>query len=475
MTVTTPVKRASVLAMTLAVLGGCDPGPRIEARPQTITFGPAPSPTVNEASATVVATASSGLPVGYGTTSSTCTVDVESGVVTATAAGTCTVTANQPGDARYAAAPQVTQDVTFVFSGVIVFGSAPVMAVYDRATVTATESAGAAIRYETTTPAICSVDAATGVVDAVATGDCTVVASAGAATATQVIAVAPPSAPTAPDAPTVVTASAGDLSGTVRVGVGAVRAGGSPIIAWAITSTPAGLSATGTTLPVTVDCPSSCAGYRFSAAATNAVGTGPVSAPSDVITRYRVVAVFREPDTQPNDSIFVGTFALDSSAGQVSGLAGRLSESMTGGPTGYPNDTMTWIALGHQLSAVPVTLDGAAGWLVTAFRLDTMGTLSQDPRFGGTDGWEPGSGTGLHFGYPGANPGNAYARIFVNTADPTASPTAAQLDKLAYADCTPGGMMGASCMTGTSVAGYGTAGTMGGYPASQSTTRDPGR
>jgi len=185
-----------------------------------------------------------------------------------------------------------------------------------------------------------------------------------------------------------------------------------------------------------------------------------------------VVALFREPDTQPNDSIFIGTFSLDSSAGLVSGLAGRLSESMTGGPTGYPNDTMTWIPLDHQLSAVAISLDGAEGWLVTAFRLGTTGTLSQDPRFAGTDGWEPGSGMGLYFGYPGANPGNAYARVFVNTADPTASPTQSQLDRIAYADCTPSGMMGASCMTGTSVAGYGTVGTMGGYPASQSTTKD---
>ena len=62
--------------------------------------------------------------------------------------------------------------------------------------------------------------------------------------------------------------------------------------------------------------------------------------------------------------------------------------------------------------------------------------------------------------------GNAYVRIFVNLADPTASPTQAQIDKLAYADCTAGGMMGATCMTGTTVAGYGSLGTMSGYPVS---------
>jgi hypothetical protein len=78
---------------------------------------------------------------------------------------------------------------------------------------------------------------------------------------------------------------------------------------------------------------------------------------------------------------------------------------------------------------------------------------------------------GLYYGFPGVNPGNAYARIFVNSADPTAPLTQAQIDKLAYADCTSGGMMGATCMTGTTVAGYGTVGTMNGYPVSQTVTK----
>ena len=110
---------------------------------------------------------------------------------------------------------------------------------------------------------------------------------------------------------------------------------------------------------------------------------------------------------------------------------------------------------------------------MTAFSLEFTDTLTDDPRFGGTDGWAPGSGSGLHSGYPGANPGNAYVRIFVGAADPAAAPTPGQLAMLAYADCAPGGMMGATCMTGTSLAGYGTTGTMGGYPVSQVVTRRP--
>lgn len=92
----------------------------------------------------------------------------------------------------------------------------------------------------------------------------------------------------------------------------------------------------------------------------------------------------------------------------------------------------------------------------------------------GGDGGSPQGGVdagGICYGYRGANPGNAYAMVFVNTTDPTAPLTQAQIDKLAYADCAPGGMMGAVCMTGTTVAGYGSVGTMSGYPVSQVITQ----
>ncbi len=192
---------------------------------------------------------------------------------------------------------------------------------------------------------------------------------------------------------------------------------------------------------------------------------------SDVITTYNVVATFYEPDTQPRNSIFIGSFTLNSTTGTVSNLHGILSESMTGGPTPYPNDTMTWLPLNYQLSSVPVTLDGVNGLLVTTFMLNTTNTFSNNPVYGGTDGWSPGTGSGLYYGYHGTNPGNAYARIFVNTANPTATLSQTQIDRLAYADCAPGGMMGATCMTGTTVAGYGTLGSMSGYPVSQTITK----
>jgi hypothetical protein len=197
---------------------------------------------------------------------------------------------------------------------------------------------------------------------------------------------------------------------------------------------------------------------------------------TDILTGYNVIETFYEPDTQPNDSIFVGSFTLNSTDGSVSNLRGSLSESMTcipGACLAYPNDTMTWLPLNYQLSAKYDSTLG--GLLVTTFMLPTTNTFTDSAIFGGTDGWAPGSGRSLYFGFPATDGtvGNAYAMMFVNPYNPTATLTPAQIDKLAYADCTPAGLMGPTCMTGTSVAGYGTVGTMGGYPVSQVITKQP--
>lgn len=181
---------------------------------------------------------------------------------------------------------------------------------------------------------------------------------------------------------------------------------------------------------------------------------------------YNVITTWYEPDTQPNDSIFIGTFDYDSVTHSVTNLKGILSESMTGTNVGYPNDTMTWLTLNNQLTT---WYDSALGGTFAA-TFKNADTNTFYTGLGG-DGWSPQAGVdagGVYYGFPKAskNPGNAYALIFVPDS-PTAALSQAQIDKLAYADCAPGGMMGAVCMTGTSVAGYGAIGTMSGYPVSQ--------
>jgi len=81
---------------------------------QTIAFDPAPTGVVvGDAGVAVSATATSGLPVTYSTsTPAICSVDPATGSLDLLDAGTCTVLADQAGDATYDPAAQASVDVT---------------------------------------------------------------------------------------------------------------------------------------------------------------------------------------------------------------------------------------------------------------------------------------------------------------------------------------------------------------------------
>lgn len=196
---------------------------------------------------------------------------------------------------------------------------------------------------------------------------------------------------------------------------------------------------------------------------------------------YNVTTIWFEPQTQPRNTLFMGSFDYDSSTKTVSNLKGQLSESMTD-TNGLPIDAdhMVWLNLTHPLvSWYDATLGGT---FAATFKNGNTLTFS-NREAGATDFWSPEVGVaneGVYYGNPvkASNPGNAYALIFVPD-NPLAALTSAQLSKLAYADCTPtapggmrqgGGMMGSTCMTGWSLAGHGAEGTMGGEPFSQSIT-----
>lgn len=271
----------------------------------------------------------------------------------------------------------------------------------------------------------------------------------------------------APGSPTGVGVAPGAAPTTAVVTFTApVDAGGSPITGYTVTANPGAIVATGTSSPIQVAGLSPRTAYTYSVVASNGSG-GSAPATTGALRFFDVVETFHEPMTQPNDSVFTGTFTFDTTARSVSSLSGSLTQSMTkvDGAFGPP---MTTVVLANQLSSAAATLGGVDGLLVTTFALPTTNTFD-----GG--GFAPG-GTeyfGLSTGAP--NPkaggvGNAYAMIFVNTADPTMPLLQAQIDKLAYADCTAGGMMMNTCMTGTTMAGYGRMGTMMGQPVSQVVT-----
>lgn len=88
---------------------------------------------------------------------------------------------------------------------------------------------------------------------------------------------------TAPDAPTGVTATAGNASATVSFTAPANN-GGSPITGYTVTSSPGNLSATGTSSPVTVTGLTNGLSYSFTVKAHNAAGSSIASFTSSSVT-----------------------------------------------------------------------------------------------------------------------------------------------------------------------------------------------
>jgi hypothetical protein len=187
--------------------------------------------------------------------------------------------------------------------------------------------------------------------------------------------------------------------------------------------------------------------HTFSVKATTIAGNV-LSATTTPLAFYDVIETFTEPECE-NNTLFRGSFTFDKQSATISNLRGTLTEAMYAGPP--------TVSLSYQLSTQSVSLGGASGQLVATFALDTTDTFAEG-------GFAPG-------GSKTYGNRNAYALVFVNTNDPTAPLTPEQISWLAYADCTPDGLMGKTCMTGTTTAAYGRIGTMGAYPTSQITTQ----
>ena len=186
--------------------------------------------------------------------------------------------------------------------------------------------------------------------------------------------------------------------------------------------------------------------HSFTVTVTTGSG-GSVSSTSHPLAFYDILETFSEPECM-QDTVFTGSFTFDMTDKTVSNLSGTLTECMYDGPP--------TVQLENQLSAVSTLLDGTRGWLAATFAVTTTATFADGS-------WAPG-------GIKTYGNDNAYALVFVPAGDPAQSLTSAQIDWLAYADCTPDGLMGTACMTGTTVAAYGRVGSMNGYPTAQITT-----
>ena len=151
---------------------------------QTITFTSTPpaGAVVGGSSYTVTATASSGLAVTFTrAAASTGVCNLSGGTVTLVGAGTCTINANQAGNAAYLAAPQVQQSFTISLrSQTIAFTSSPPGSAHVGGaayTVAATASSGLAVSFAVAagSAGVCSIAGAT--VSMTGAGTCVIVAN----------------------------------------------------------------------------------------------------------------------------------------------------------------------------------------------------------------------------------------------------------------------------------------------------------
>jgi hypothetical protein len=142
---------------------------------QTITFNAIPAQAVGN-SLTLVATASSGLPVTFvPVPNGNCSVS--GSVVTFLNTGNCGIDAYQYGNATYGAAPSVGQIIVVnnPAAQTIAFGAISSKTVYSSVTLSASASSGLPVSYASSTASVCTVSGNT--VSLLNVGTCTIIAS----------------------------------------------------------------------------------------------------------------------------------------------------------------------------------------------------------------------------------------------------------------------------------------------------------
>lgn len=161
--------------------------------PQTITFAAIATQTAGSTVA-LAATASSGLAVQFqSSTPAVCGISGSS--ATLLGYGACTIIAGQPGNSTYAAARSVSQSFSIHHATqTITFTAIPAQTLGTSLTLTATASSGLAVKYTSSSPAVCTVSGSTATL--LAYGVCNLTASqpgnavyAAAATVQQAFAV----------------------------------------------------------------------------------------------------------------------------------------------------------------------------------------------------------------------------------------------------------------------------------------------
>ncbi|HSW82225.1 MAG TPA: IPTL-CTERM sorting domain-containing protein [Usitatibacter sp.] len=236
-------------------------------------------------------------------------------------------------------------------------------------------------------------------------------------TGTNAVGTGPPSAPSnsvtpaaVPGPPTIGTATAGDSQATVTFTAPA-SSGGSPITSYTVTSSPSGITASAATSPITVMGLTNGTAYTFTVTATNTIGTGIASAPSNSVTPATVPGAPASALAAAGNAQAIVAFAPPASNGgatitsyTVTSSPGGITASGAGSP----------VLVGGLVNGTPYT------FTVTATNAVGTGPPSA-PSNTVTPAAVPGPPTiGI------ALPGNAQARItFTPPASSGGSPIAA--------------------------------------------------
>jgi hypothetical protein len=174
-------------------------------------------------------------------------------------------------------------------------------------------------------------------------------------TASNGIGIGPPSKPSnavtptgVPDAPTNVTAAPGD--GQATVDFVPPYANGSSIRSYMVTVSPGGATFTSTGGPIKITGLSNGTSYSFTVTATNGVGTGPPSKPSNAVTPTGV------PDAPANVSATAGsgqaTVSFTATSNNGSAITSYTVTASPGGKTAVATSAspITITGLGHGRS-----------------------------------------------------------------------------------------------------------------------------
>ena len=144
---------------------------------QTITFPQPPDTMSGLGPVILTATASSNLPVTYTSTYPVlCAVSGSSVNQVRGTTGPCTITANQPGDANFSAAPPVSVTFNFTAANIITFPQpADTALTAGPVTLTATASSTLAVSYTSNSAAVCTVSGSNATL--VSVGTCSITAT----------------------------------------------------------------------------------------------------------------------------------------------------------------------------------------------------------------------------------------------------------------------------------------------------------